>query len=104
MNAKEIVNKWPGPFALAAVGFVLATMFVGVPKLGQLAWASDTEQRVNSESVERMEFQLEYKLSELRRYYSIPEGQRTPSDIVQIRELEKQIASLQERLKELRGY
>ena len=30
MNAKEIINKWPGPFALAAVGFVLATMFVGV--------------------------------------------------------------------------
>ena len=56
------------------------------------------------ESIERMEFQLEYKLSELRRYESIPESERSESDQVQIDELKDQIDQLRERLKKARGY
>ena len=104
MNLKEIMNQFPGPFALAGVCFLFATAFIGVPKLGQLAWVDDTEQRVNSESVERMEFQLEYKLSELRKYEAIPEDERTAADRVQIQELNKQINYLQNELQRLRGY
>ena len=56
------------------------------------------------ESVERMEFQLRYIQSELRRYEVIPEGERTESDWVQIEELRKQVRELLARLEKARGY
>jgi hypothetical protein len=59
---------------------------------------------VMEESIERMEFQLEYKLSELRRYEATPESNRTESDNVQIEELQEQVRQLRERLKKARGY
>ncbi len=104
--------KVPGwfPFIGAATGMIvlLGGIYTVVTKAGYVIGASQAQTiaqaEVKGESVERMEFQLEYKLSELRRYYAIPEADRTPADRVQIEELQKQIAFLQERLKEARGY
>jgi hypothetical protein len=91
----------------AAVGCV--TLFGGGYTVAKRAeYVVDGEQVraiiLMEESVERMEFQLEYKLSELRRYESIPADQRSESDLVQIEELKEQISQLRERLKKARGY
>jgi hypothetical protein len=59
---------------------------------------------LSEESVERMEFQIRYILSELRRYESVPVDERTESDIVQIQELKDQVDELRTRIKSSRGY
>lgn len=98
------------PYIGAAVGCLtlLGAGYAVMTKAGYVVSESQAQtiakQEVVSESVERMEFQLEYKLSELRRYESIPESERTAADRVQIQELNKQISWLQDQLRNVRGY
>lgn len=102
MNLRDLGTGFMLSVAVAGALYAVVTKagwVIGKPEAEIIASAA-----VQGESVERMEFQLEYKLSELRRYYSIPEPDRTPADRVQIEELQAQIEYLRQRLKEARGY
>ena len=56
MTIRELAKKSPGPFALAIGLAILYAMFIGWPKVGQLAWANETDEKIAStmQSVARL--------------------------------------------------
>jgi hypothetical protein len=46
MTLKELTAKAPGPFALSGVIAIMVAMFAGWGNLGPLAWAKDTDKKI----------------------------------------------------------
>ena len=98
MNVKETLQFIAISIPVFVAGYTIALkagFIVNDARASEIA-----REEFTPESVERMEFQLEYKLSELRRYYALEH--RSPSDIVQINELEAQVAALRTRIAKAR--